>query len=57
MDPTLTDVGCTYKLMDRALSTRELKNIFRFLEGDGTIFLQELMIYGLFETRVKRKSY
>jgi glycosyltransferase involved in cell wall biosynthesis len=41
--PTLTDVGCTYKLIDRA-SLERIKPFFSTSKGDGT-FSPELMIW------------
>ncbi|HUQ30367.1 MAG TPA: glycosyltransferase family 2 protein [Candidatus Paceibacterota bacterium] len=41
--PTLTDVGCTYKLIDRA-SLERIKNYFPRSPGDGK-FSPELMIW------------
>ena len=41
--PVLTDVGCTYKLVNRRL-LEEIKNFFRYSRGDGT-FSPELMIW------------
>lgn len=41
--PTLTDVGCTYKLINRA-SLERIKGLFAMSPGDGT-FSPELMIW------------
>jgi len=41
--PTLTDVGCTFKLLDRA-SLEKIKEFFPMSKGDGT-FSPELMIW------------
>src|SRR6185369_1605335 len=35
--PTLTDVGCTYKLLNRK-SLEDIKKYFSWSKGDGTIF-------------------
>ncbi len=41
--PVLTDVGCTYKLLNRKL-LEEIKKYFHYSRGDGT-FSPELMIW------------
>lgn len=41
--PVLTDVGCTYKLINRRL-LEEIKKYFHYSRGDGT-FSPELMIW------------
>lgn len=41
--PVLTDVGCTYKLINRKL-LEEVKKYFKYSRGDGT-FSPELMIW------------
>ncbi len=41
--PVLTDVGCTYKLVNRKL-LEEIKKLFKYSKGDGT-FSPELMIW------------
>lgn len=41
--PVLTDVGCTYKLVNRKL-LEEIKEYFKYSRGDGT-FSPELMIW------------
>lgn len=41
--PVLTDVGCTYKLVNRKL-LEEIKEYFKYSKGDGT-FSPELMIW------------
>jgi len=41
--PTITDVGCTYKLINRK-SLEDIKEYFKFSKGDGT-FSPELMIW------------
>ncbi len=41
--PTLTDVGCTYKLLNRA-SLEDIKKYFKYSDGDGK-FSPELMIW------------
>lgn len=41
--PVLTDVGCTYKLVNRKL-LEEIKKYFHYSRGDGT-FSPELMIW------------
>jgi glycosyltransferase involved in cell wall biosynthesis len=41
--PTLTDVGCTYKLINRK-SLEDIKKYFPYSKGDGT-FSPELMIW------------
>ncbi len=41
--PVLTDVGCTYKLINRNL-LQEIKGYFKYSKGDGT-FSPELMIW------------
>jgi glycosyltransferase involved in cell wall biosynthesis len=41
--PVLTDVGCTYKLIDRKL-LENIKKYFKYSRGDGT-FSPELMIW------------
>jgi hypothetical protein len=41
--PVLTDVGCTFKLVDRN-SLEKIKKYFKYSKGDGT-FSPELMIW------------
>jgi glycosyltransferase involved in cell wall biosynthesis len=41
--PVLTDVGCTYKLVNRKL-LKEIKKYFKYSKGDGT-FSPEFMIW------------
>lgn len=48
--PVLTDVGCTYKLLNKK-ALNKIKNFFPLSKGDGT-FNPEFMIW-LIKTRVK----
>ena len=50
--PTLTDVGCTYKLIDRT-SLNKIKKYFSCSKGDGT-FSPELMIWLIRHQNTKR---